>query len=223
MAVGLGVAVGETTSTTSIQPTIRSSVSGGRIVSTGGGINVRSIYNSDQDGKVVNGTGAAATAHAAAGSLIATSGATATATETPNLDTFVESDATLSAQDTITITANSTVNARGAAGGQSGGLVGVGRSNVRPPPAAAPPRRAWTAPSPARRNLDVKALAADRAAASSQAVGGGLWGQTDNSASATARSNLDAHIGGAIVTVSGNITVEANASPEADATTRGVS
>src|SRR5690606_27748882 len=111
-------------------PNVKSSISGGKVVSTAGDINVKAHYNADPDGKVTNGGGATATAYAAAGSLIASSGATATATDTPTMEASVASGAELDASGTVTVSLLSKTEAESSAAGQSGGLVGVGASKA---------------------------------------------------------------------------------------------
>ena len=234
VAAGLGISSGSPNATAIIQPAaagtpmVTSEVSGGHIVSTGGGITIRTVYNSDTDGKVTNGTGATATAHAAAGGLVAVSGANATATDTPYLDTLVDSDATLSAKNTIAVTANSVSQAAAMADGNAFGLGGQGNSTASATASGTVKARmegsVVSDVGHGAANLDVKALSADKATSFAQAVAGGLYGGTDNHANATVAPNLDAHIGAnAVVDVSGAITIEANDSPEGDATTKGVS
>ena len=74
----------------------------------------------------------------------------------------------------------------------------------------------------------MKAITSDKATATSQAVSGGLYAQTKNTATATSSGNVDAHVGAdssahSIFNVTGNIEIAAEANPEADADTRGVS
>ena len=77
-------------------------------------------------------------------------------------------------------------------------------------------------------NVDVKAITGDTAMATSQAASGGLYAETKNTATATSSGNVDAHVGAdssahSIFNVTGNIKISAEANPEADADTRGVS
>ena len=80
-ASGFSVSVGETTATASILPNVAdapmvtATITGGHIRSSAGGINVTTNYNNDDSAKVTNGTGATALSVAASGGLIATSGA----------------------------------------------------------------------------------------------------------------------------------------------------
>ena len=228
IAVGFSVSVGDTTATALIAPAIDSTpmvtttLSGGHIESTAGAITAFADYNRAA-GKVAKGSGATATAYAASGGAIASSGATATATDTPYVDTWVDSDVTLDAKTTIAMTANSTAFAKSTAAGQAGGLVGVGRSSSVATASSTVKSRMEGDVGRAA-NVDVKALSGDKATASSQGVSGGVFAITDNnSAAATVTPNLDAHIGGAaVINASGTVSVEANTSPEADATTKGV-
>ncbi len=73
-------------------------------------------------------------------------------------------------------------------------------------------------------DLDVKATTSgDKATATSKAVSGGLFTAQENNSNATSSPTLEAHIGaGAIVSVTGNIDIEATGHPEADASTKGV-
>jgi hypothetical protein len=232
-AFGLGVSVGETTATATIKPSVAgqknvtSTVSGGTLRAGQGGITVQTVYNTDRDNKVVNGSGAMANAYAAAGGLIGTSGAKAEASETTALDSWVDSDATLSAGGGIRVTANSQTSPTAVAAGQAGGLVGVGKSTATatasPTVNARMEGNVRAADRVGAASLEVRALSGDKATANSKAVSGGLVANSTNSSAATASPQLDAHVGAnAVIDLAGRLEVEANVSPEADAITTGV-
>ncbi|MCB1998993.1 MAG: LEPR-XLL domain-containing protein, partial [Rhodoferax sp.] len=97
LAIGFGVAVGETTAITSIVPTVSSTVSGGHVVSTGGGLDVRAVSTEHAN----------ADARAAAGAgLVGASGATANAIVTPTLDAHIGGTAVIDVAGAIVVEAN---------------------------------------------------------------------------------------------------------------------
>ncbi len=231
---GTTVSAGGATATATIEPSVsttpmvQSGISGGTVVSTGGGITVKSIYNTDEDGKVTDGSGARAIAHASSGSiLISTSGASATATDKPYVDTYVSSGATLSALGEIKISSGSVAVATATGSGSSGGIAGIGKTTTSSNASGHVTTR-MDGSITSGTNVDVKAISADKATATSQAVSGGLFASTKNTATAVTQGNVEAHIGGvstdpSIITVTGTIELEAKANPEADSDTRGVS
>ncbi len=134
-ADGIGVAVGASTATALIDavndntPTVKSSISGGKVVSTAGNITVKGVYNADTDSKVVNGSSAQATAYAAAGGMVGIGGANANATSAADVDTSVAPAAALSASaGAITVESDGCNHADALATGTQGGLAGVGES-----------------------------------------------------------------------------------------------
>lgn len=213
---------------------VSSSISGGHIVSTNGDINVKSIYNQDlspEDSyEILLGSGAEATAYSRAGSFIAEGGATATATETPYIESWVDSSATLSAGSTIAVISSSATTPLATAAGQAGGFIGLGESHATA--TGSPIVKAHmdgTIGSDAGSGaavLEVRALSVDKAKAIAQAVSKGLAAEehpSDNEATATVSPTLDAYIAAnSEIYVSGNITVEAKENPEADASTKGI-
>jgi len=236
VAAGLGVAQGAPTATATIKPQgtvtdastmVLSSISGGKVVSTAGNINVKANYNSDPRGAGYNGSGAVATAYAASGGLVGIAGATAIATDTPYLDAYVGSGATLGATaGTVTVSTSSASKATTKAAGQAGGLVGVGASHATS--TAQSNSEAYVAGSvgsvdvAGAANLNVSAYSADDARASSQAVSGGLVANSQNDSTATVSPTVKAYLGtNSIVNVSGSVGVTATADPEADAATKG--
>ncbi|MGB7963029.1 MAG: hypothetical protein WCF12_08765, partial [Propionicimonas sp.] len=205
-------------------PTVKSAITGGRVTSTAGTINVTSYYNTDTADKVDNGTGASAAAYASSGGIVVgSSGATATATDKPYLDSFVDSDVTLSAGSAITLVASSRDLAKAVAAGKAGGIVGLGRSRTTATASGTVKARMDGAITSGT-DLTISALGSDQATATSTATSGGVAAVSrDNTATGTVAPNLDAHIGaGSVVDVSRAITILANNSPEADATTKGV-
>ena len=234
ISVSIGGANASPTATAKIQPNaatptsmVKASISGGNVGSTAGGINVKAIYNADPDGKVVNGTGAQATAYAASGSMVGNAESTATANDKPYLNALVDSDATLDAAGTITISTMSATSAISLAAGKAGGLVGFGASHALS--TAQSNSEAYVAGAvgsldeTGAANLVVSAYSADDAQAASYAVSGGLVANSKNDAAATASPVVKVYLGAdSIINATGNIEVEATADPEADASTYGV-
>ncbi len=210
--------------------TVSSSIRGGNIVSTNGDIIVKSVYNQDltvEETFEVFGTGAAATAHSSSGSFVATGGANATAEETPYLDSWVASGATLSAGNAVAVISSSLTTPVADAAGKSGGFVGIGESHATatgsPIVDARMDGTIGSAADPGAASLEVRALGVDKAKSTAQAVSKGLGAGSNNESTSTVSPTLDAHIGdNSRIYVSGNITVEARENPEADATTKGV-
>ncbi len=213
---------------------VSSSISGGNIVSTNGDINLKSIYNQDLSAEdsyaVLLGSGAEAIAYSRSGSFLAKGGATAIATETPYLESWVDSDATLSAGDAIAVISSSATTPEATAAGQNGGFVGLGESHATaigsPIVKARMDGTIGSETGPGAVSLKVRALGVDKAKATSQAVSKGFAAEgspSDNESTSTVSPALDAHIGdNSRIYVSGNITVEAKENPEADASTKGV-
>lgn len=213
---------------------ISSSISGGKIVSTNGDIIVKSIYNQDLSPEdtygILLGSGAEATAYSRAGSFIAEGGATAIATEMPYIESWVDSSATLSAENAIAVISSSATTPLATAAGQAGGFVGLGESHATatgsPVVKAHMDGTVGSEAGPGAASLEVRALSVDKAKTTAQAVSKGLAAEehpSDNMATSTVSPILDAYIGAnSEIYVSGNITVEAKENPEADASTKGV-
>ena len=242
VSIGLGFALTGPRATAEIKPRAASPtvmnqawISGGTLV-TGGGISVLANYNSDPGGaasKVTDGSGARATSLATAGGLVGVSGATATATDTPFLDAYVASGATLQATGSIIVAALSATYAEATAKGQGDGLVGVGsskalataQSNIESYVAG---DVGGPAGATGGQNLTISASSADNAKATSQAVSGGLVAVSDggsgkNDTGAVVSPNVQAYVSGtADINIAGALTVRAAVDPEADASTRGV-
>ena len=128
---------------------------------------------------------------------------------------------------TIKVTGGAITKATATGAGSSGGIVGIGKTTTSATASGHVTTR-FDGSITGGTNVDVKATHGDKATATSQAVSGGLYAQTKNTATATSSGNVDAHVGAdsnahSIFNVTGNIEISAEANPEADADTRGVS
>ena len=227
VSAGGATAIATISPVNSTTPMVKSGITAGT-VHAGGALDTHAVYNADVNNKVShNGTGATASATASSGSiLISTSGASATATDTPYVDTYVGSGASLSAGGEIKVTGSAISKATANGFGDSGGIVGIGRTTTSATASGHVTTR-MDGDITGGTNVDVKAITSDKATATSRAASGGLYAQTKNDAAATSSGNVDAHVGAdssahSIFHVTGNIEISAEANPEADADTRGV-
>ncbi|MEY2518223.1 MAG: large repetitive protein, partial [bacterium] len=147
-------------------------------------------------------------------------GATASATSAGAVDS--SADGALSASNAITIRGKAIRSASADAKGSAGGLVGVGKSNSFATANGSANAQLFGSVGGAT-DVTVQAISTDAANATSKAVSGGLVADTDNGATATASPTVSASIeSSGHVDLSGALTVEASAYPEADGSTRGV-
>ena len=118
-AIGLGIAVGETAATASISPAVTSAVSGGHVVSTGGGLDV----------KATSAEYANADAQAAAGGgLVGASGAKAIAIVRPVVDAHIGSNSVVDVAGALVVLANDNPEADASNTVSGGGFVGTAGS-----------------------------------------------------------------------------------------------
>ena len=148
------------------------------------------------------------------------------------METAVGAGTVTSATGTITLSTMSAARAFASSHGTGGGLLfGKGASDAR-----ATSNGSISAHydggvhdasnGPGATSLTISAIGTSIATSTAQAVGGGLWGETENYSEANVGPNVSASLspgGGQLVRTSANVTVSATAFPEGDANTRGVS
>ena len=169
--------------TTTLRPVVTASLSGRTLRSTGGGISVVARYNRTGAG-LNTGDDAEADAQTSSGGLVAVSGGSSTATNSP--DVSASGVGTVAASSGVTIRTYSAAIARSSTDGSAGGLVGVG-STATTARADGEIDAAFTgsiAPllGTTTSSLTVEVFATHSARARSDSSAGGLFGGTnDNS------------------------------------------
>ncbi|HSO02422.1 MAG TPA: hypothetical protein VLS46_07825, partial [Gaiellaceae bacterium] len=185
----------------------------------GDAIRFRAILNT------LSGRGAFATAEMGSLALgVGLSGGVATVDARPVVEAKTGPGTALTATGDVLVEAVAGNIAIARAQGTGGGLLaGVGSAEAYATASASV--TAYIAGGvPAANSVSVRASSTDTANARAQAVSGGLYSGTRNDTRATTQPVVTAYIGnGVVVVAGGNVTVEAESFPEADAQTKGAS
>ncbi len=225
-----GVGAAASLANATLTPTVETTATGTNVTAGAGGITLQTLYNATPTGQVAGpGLGASATAQAAAGGLIAGSGALPTATDGAVVSTTA-SGGTLAATGTggVTLVSASFADPTATAGGIAGGLAGVGYTSANA-----------TEQGSTQANIDdnitgassltVTTLGTEDATANAAALSGGLIAGTLNSATATVQDAAPTEpaaqasiSSGAIVTVTGNIALSSTSTDTASANVSGI-
>ena len=231
-----GISAAGSTGTTTLTPTVTTSISGNSVKSTGGGIALTSLYNANADGSEVaasaipttsptTGVGASATSEASSGALVAGSGATATATDSGIVKAFI-SGGNPKATGAITLLSVGYVAPSATTQGISGGVLGIGSSQATATAQAT--SQAYVSGTVAGgASLSITAIDAESPASSATAFSGGILAgdgaqatsnvQADGSSDPAASASLSAPS----ATISGAVTLSATFTPGGSATTGG--
>ncbi|MDE2506518.1 MAG: hypothetical protein KGM43_04855, partial [Planctomycetota bacterium] len=182
------------------------------------------LLNSNLNG--TGGAGALATSGASAGGLIGASGATSTATDSPNVSAGV-AGGTLNAAEDISVAAQALNFASSTANGNAFGVVGGGLTNANADAngatSAAMNASVVNGTGNGAANLTVRAIASDNAYSLAQAATGGLLSGQLNQTQTTVQPNVSASVAGPTIKVASNINVAATDNPQGNANTQGVS
>ncbi|MHB1242915.1 MAG: beta strand repeat-containing protein, partial [Gaiellaceae bacterium] len=214
----LGLSGGGAEAVANLRPQVKAYTVGGGSVS-GDAIRFRAILNT------LGGRGAFATAEMGSLALGAgISGGVATVDARPVVEAKTGPGTALTATGDVLVEAVAGNLAIARSQGTGGGLLaGVGSAEAYATASASV--TAYIAGGvPAANSVSVRASSTDTANARAQAVSGGLYSGTQNDTQATTQPVVTAYIGnGVVVVADGNVTVEAESYPEADAQTKGSS
>ncbi len=223
-----GLAVGVSLTTATISPSVKADVAKTADVVAGGNLTLRSLHNTNTDGSPIANSGATATSFASAGGALAgVTVGSASASENPSLDTYVDSGATVQAGGNIELDALSTNIATSTMEGFAGGTLGIGVGTANA--AAGGESNSNSSDTEALmdgtvnggQDLTVNANSSSTANATSFGFSGGLASVNVVEANANAIPTVDAWIDGG-VTISGQATAEATAVKNATAESTGL-
>ncbi|MFO0878369.1 MAG: hypothetical protein U0840_13595 [Gemmataceae bacterium] len=218
-SIGGGFAVGVGVAEATVKPKVSTYVAEGATIVAGGNITIETLHNIDSEGNSLD-RGAKALAEASAGALVAGGGgASATASSTPEVSAYVDPGAKLTAgpNGTITVRAKTHHPALAQTGGMGFGLAGVGVS-LASATSSGTTSAYMNGKVLGGRNLVVFAEAVDQALADTQAVSGGLLSGRGASSTTNVEPEVEAYLGAnSETTVTGDVTVRANARPDGDA------
>ncbi|MFI5459662.1 MAG: beta strand repeat-containing protein [Isosphaerales bacterium] len=229
---GIGAAVGVAQAKATMTPTLTAHVGQGAALSAGGNITLEAAHNYDPLGNPLPEDASATATSGGKSILVGGAGATADATNSPNLDTYIDASSTISAGNNVSLIARSNDKVRALAlGAGKSVIVGVGISSAHATAASSDKAHVGVgATLTVGHDLTISATSADdvgtpldpgaKTVASAKGVVAGVF---LNDTTAAASPTLQAFIGGsAHVTVghSTNITAGAlgNSIAEADGT-----
>ncbi|HEX6131215.1 MAG TPA: hypothetical protein VF044_05760, partial [Actinomycetota bacterium] len=209
--------------TAKADPTVKAFTAGGGTID-GDDATFRARLNPAGGG----GTGATARVKLGAiGLLAGVAGGSATATSKPTVEASIGGGTVVSIDGTLIVRAQTVETAKADARGLGAGLVGFGASQatsvVDGTTNAFVAGTIGSAGAAGANNLTIEATSTAGSSANAQAVAGGLIGATHNVSDATASPKVNAYLGNSVfANVTTNISIDASAYPEADASTKGV-
>ena len=214
------VGIGATPASATIDSTAETAVRGGaKVTSTGGDI-MLTAANNFADGKFLTGKGANVSTNMTTGAGVAISESNLTADAQAEVIAQIGANATLSAAGNVSVDARSSNFAEARTKTVGGGLVSVDGSTPEATAGGAT-RAKMLGNVVATQNIVVTAQSSDIAAAGASATTGGAIRVGSSTVDAKASPNVEATVGGQS-SASGNITVQALSTTDADASSRSV-
>lgn len=227
---GTTFAAGGSVASSTLAPTVTTSITGGSVTSTGGGISLVSRFNAAEDGSSASTSavplGGMATAEASAGSLLLGGGG-GRATSTTAGSITASAGGTLSAATGITVLSVSYARPEAEGKGLAvGGLAGIGIALASATSRVAT-SAAVTGSVTKAANLSVQSIAVQAPNATTTAVSGGIVAGNGSEATATVENQAAdkvasaASLGSGSITVSGAVSLSATYSTGASAEAKG--
>ena len=222
---------GKALSQSSLTPDVETTIGGGNVTSSGGGISLSARYNADASGNNISGvtnTANAISEEAAASGFLSLTGSEADATDSAFVNAGVGSGATLSGGGALSLLATSYARTNTSSNGITLSIVAAAGSSNSTSTANGATRAHLDGGVTSGGSLTITSISTEKSFADASALGGGLFfagngSEADAYVHTGPNPSLQAALGSRNVTVDGDITIGATMFSTTQATADGVS